>query len=69
MIEMRLKWAILLAIGIAMVLLIPPIIARNPIQIGEAFPKAAVYGFVIILIGTWDEYQYEKKEKKEKERK
>jgi len=59
-----LKWAIILVLIIAGVMLIPPLIAGDYSQAGGAFARWAVMSIVILLLGTWDEYAAAKKDKK-----
>jgi hypothetical protein len=59
-----LKWAIILALIIAGVMLIPPLMAGNYSQAGGAFVRVCIIDFVILLLATWDEYAAAKKDKK-----
>lgn len=45
-------------------MLIPPILVGDYSQAGGAFVRVCAIGFVILLIGTWDEYTAAKKDKK-----
>lgn len=67
--RLPLKWAIILVLIIAAVKLIPPIMAGEYSQVGGAFVEVAIVSLVIIALGTWDEYHYQKEKEKNMENK
>jgi len=56
-----LKWAILLVLILAVVLLLPPFFAGNFSQVGVAVAKWFIFSIVILLGGTWAEHTASKR--------
>jgi len=61
--RLPLKWAIILVLILAGLLLIPPLISGDYTKAGGAFAQWAIMSIVILLIGTWDEYTLQKNKK------
>jgi hypothetical protein len=61
--RLPLKWAIILVLILAGLLLIPPLMAGDYSKAGGAFTQWAIMSIVILLIGTWDEYTLRKNKK------
>jgi len=65
--RLRLKYAIILVVILWGIVLIPAILSGSSESYSQAGSKSvgvAAMSFVILLIGTWDEYNVQKEQKK-----